>query len=203
MKTNKMDKVAVYCGSNYGNKREYYLAAKAVGKMLADQGAELVYGGGKVGLMGAVADAVLAAGGRTTGVIPTFLMEKEVAHDGLHTLIETPDMPARKTKMIELSDAYIALAGGIGTFEELLEVLSLSQLRRFDKPVGLLNTCGFYNPLLDLLQRTADEGFMPSENLDLLCVADNPQELWQKMLIWQPREAVKWQRPAWLDEEGL
>lgn len=200
---NQMNKVAVYCGSNYGSRREYYLAAKAVGGLLAEQGAELVYGGGKIGLMGAVADAVLAGGGRTTGVIPTFLMEKEVAHQGLHTLIETPDMPTRKTKMIELSDAYIALAGGIGTFEELLEVLSLSQLRRFDKPIGVLNTCGFYNPLLDLLEHTADQGFMPSANLNLLCVAEEPQELWQKMRDWRPHEAVKWQRPAWIDEEGL
>ncbi|MDO5059956.1 MAG: TIGR00730 family Rossman fold protein, partial [Neisseria sp.] len=194
---------AVYCGSNFGNNRDFYLTAKATGKMLAEKGVELVYGGGKAGLMGAVADAALAAGGRVTGVIPTFLIEKELAHDGLQTLIQTADMPERKSAMINLADGYIALAGGIGTFEELLEVLSLAQLRQFDKPVGLINTAGFYNPLIQLLEDTVAAGFMPSENLDLLCVADTPEALWQKMLEWKPTEAQKWQRPAWLDEEGL
>lgn len=201
--THEMKRIAVYCGSNYGEQRAYYLAAQELGKLLAKRGSELVYGGGRIGLMGTVADAILQEGGRVIGVIPTFLREKEMAHTGLQTLIETPDMPSRKNKMIELSDAFIALAGGIGTFEELLEVLSLAQLRQIHKPIGLLNTQGFYQPLLDLLHQTVKEGFMPSANLSLFCVADTPAELLTKMEQHQIEDGQKWQRPAWLDEEGL
>ena len=196
-----MNNIVVYCGSNLGATPVYAEAARGLGEAIAKRGSRLVYGGGCIGLMGTVADAVLQAGGEAVGVIPTFLREKEVAHRGLTELIETPDMPSRKNKMIELGDAFIALAGGIGTFEELFEVLSLAQLKQHRKPVGLVNTAGFYDPLLALLQQTAAQGFMPAANLSLLCVADTPQELLVKLENYQPHDAPKWIQPAWLTEQ--
>ena len=196
-----MNNIVVYCGSNLGATPVYAEAARGLGEAIAKRGSRLVYGGGCIGLMGTVADAVLQAGGEAVGVIPTFLREKEVAHRGLTELIETPDMPSRKNKMIELGDAFIALAGGIGTFEELFEVLSLAQLKQHRKPVGLVNTAGFYDPLLALLQQTATQGFMPAANLSLLCVADTPQELLVKLENYQPDDAPKWIQPAWLTEQ--
>ena len=196
-----MNNIVVYCGSNLGETPLYVEAARSLGEAIAKRGSRLVYGGGRIGLMGTVADAVLQAGGEVVGVIPTFLREKEVAHHGLTELIETPDMPSRKNKMIELGDAFIALAGGIGTFEELFEVLSLAQLKQHRKPIGLVNTAGFYDPLLALLQQTATQGFMPAANLSLLCVADTPQELLVKLENYQPHDAQKWIQPAWLTEQ--
>ena len=196
-----MNNIVVYCGSNLGATPVYAEAARGLGEAIAKRGSRLVYGGGCIGLMGTVADAVLQAGGEAVGVIPTFLREKEVAHRGLTELIETPDMPSRKNKMIELGDAFIALAGGIGTFEELFEVLSLAQLKQHRKPVGLVNTAGFYDPLLALLQQTATQGFMSAANLSLLCVADTPQELLVKLENYQPHDAPKWIQPAWLTEQ--
>ena len=196
-----MNNIVVYCGSNLGATPLYVEAARGLGEAIARRGSRLVYGGGRIGLMGTVADAVLQAGGEVVGVIPTFLREKEVAHRGLTELIETPDMPSRKNKMIELGDAFIALAGGIGTFEELFEVLSLAQLKQHRKPIGLVNTAGFYDPLLALLQQTAAQGFMPVANLSLLCVADTPQELLVKLENYQPHDAPKWIQPAWLTEQ--
>ena len=199
-----MNNIAVYCGSNYGQIPDYFRAARELGALIARRASRLVYGGGRIGLMGAVADAVLANGGAAVGVIPTFLIEKEVAHRGLTELIETPDMPTRKSKMIELADAFVALSGGIGTFEELFEVLSLAQLRQHQKPVGLVNTAGFYGPLLTLLESAAEQGFMPQANLGLLCVADTPAALLEQMAAWQPQAAQnvqKWIEPDWLAHE--
>ncbi|QEY25037.1 TIGR00730 family Rossman fold protein [Neisseria animalis] len=192
-----MHTIAVYCGSNLGDTPDYCRAAREIGRVIAERGSRLVYGGGKIGLMGEVADAVLAAGGEVVGVIPTFLREKEVAHQGLTELLETPDMPSRKNKMIELADAFIALPGGIGTYEELFEVLSLAQLRQHAKPVGILNINGFFDPLLLMMKQTADSGFMPQANTGLLCVADNPQELLQKMTDYRFTDAPKWVEPEW------
>ncbi|UOP01856.1 TIGR00730 family Rossman fold protein [Kingella potus] len=199
-----MNNIAVYCGSNYGQNPACFHAARELGALIAQRGSRLIYGGGRIGLMGATADAVLQHGGSVTGVIPTFLVEKEMAHPGLTELIQTADMAARKSKMIALSDAFVALSGGIGTFEELFEVLSLSQLRLHRKPVGIVNTGGFYDPLLALLERTAAEGYMPQANLGLLCVADTPADLLEKMAAWQPQQAQnvqKWTQPAWLAAE--
>ncbi|STZ76723.1 TIGR00730 family Rossman fold protein [Bergeriella denitrificans] len=195
--------VAVYCGSNLGNSPDYVRAAQETGRELAQRGSRLVYGGGKIGLMGAVADAALAAGGEVVGVIPTFLREKEVAHPGLSDLLETPDMATRKNKMIELADAFIALPGGIGTYEELFEVLSLAQLRRHSKPVGILNIGGFFDPLLALMRQTADAGFMPQANLNLLCEADTPQALLQKMADYRFVDAPKWVEPEWVKQQAV
>lgn len=196
---NIIKQLTVYCGSNFGETPAYYQAAKALGNHLAKHDITLVYGGGNVGLMGAIADSVLANHGKAIGVIPQFLADKEVAHTGLTELIFTPDMATRKLKLIELGDAFIALPGGIGTFEELFEVLSLAQLRQHKKPIGVLNIDGFFDPLLDLLHRTADSGFMPTQNLNLLCVADNIDELFAKMHAYQFVESQKWVKPAWLD----
>ncbi len=200
---NTLKNITIYCGSNFGTTPDYYEAAKQMGKTLADQGLHLIYGGGKVGLMGTIADATLANGGTVTGVIPTFLKQKEVAHLGLTELIETPDMATRKYKMIELADGFIAMAGGIGTLEELYEVLSLLQLRQHAKPIGILNTKGFFTPFLETLQRCADEGFMPQSNMALICVSDDPVELLKQMENFEFKDAPKWVRPSWLGEQDI
>lgn len=198
-----MKNIAVYCGSNLGRSPAFYRAAREMGKSIAERGSRLVYGGGKVGLMGALADAALAHGGEVTGVIPTFLREKEAAHQGLTRLIETPDMAARKTQMIDLADAFVALPGGIGTYEELFEVLSLSQLRLHGKPIGLLNTEGFFDPLTGLLQHTAAQGFMPQANLNLLCVARRPADLLDKMAAYEYVDVPKRVEPVWRETEAV
>ena len=198
-----LNNIAVYCGSNLGNTPDYFHAAQALGQTIARRGSRLIYGGGKIGLMGTIADAVLAHQGEVVGVIPTFLREKEVAHQGLTELIETADMPARKNKMIELADAFIALPGGIGTYEELFEVLSLAQLRQHAKPVGLLNINGFFDPLITLLQQTADQGFMPQANLNLVCVAETPQALLQQMADYRFIDAPKWVQPEWAMKQAV
>ena len=147
--------------------------------------------------MGTVADAVLAAGGQVTGVIPTFLREMEKAHAGLTELIETPDMTVRKQKMIDLADGYIAMPGGVGTFEEWFEVLSMAQLRLQQKPIGLLDVNGFYQPLLRLIEQTIAAGFMPESNLSLFVVDSTPQGLLDKMRAYTPVYTQKWHDPAW------
>ncbi|HFC8517624.1 LOG family protein [Neisseria weaveri] len=193
-----MKNIAVYCGSNLGNTRAYFEAAQDLGGVLAERGSRLVYGGGKIGLMGTVADAVLAGGGEVVGVIPTFLREKEVAHRGLTELVEMPDMSSRRNKMIELADAFIAMPGGLGTYEELFEVLSSAQLRLHSKPVGILNIGGFFDPLLAMMKQTVEAGFMPSENLNLLCEADEPRALLERMAAYRFIDVPKWNKPAWL-----
>ena len=194
---NKLNNIVVYCGSNWGENPAFFAAALALGQTLANNGHTLVYGGGNVGLMGAVADAVLAHGGKVVGVIPTFLKQKEVAHLGLTELIETADMTSRKNTMIALASGFIALPGGLGTYEELFEVLSQAQLRLHPHPVGVLNVAGFFDPLLALLRDTVRHGFMPAANLSLLCVADSAPALLAKMAAWQAQDAVKWVQPSW------
>lgn len=195
-----LNSITVYCGSNYGSIPNYCQDARKIGELIAKRGSRLVYGGGNIGMMGAVADSALAHGGEVIGVIPTFLREKEVAHTGLTELIESPDMPARKAKLIELADGFITLAGGLGTYEELFEVLSLVQLERTHKPIGLLNTCGFFDPLITMLQQTADNGFMPHANLELFCISDDPADLLEKMQHHTPPKAQKWLTPDWIDQ---
>ena len=194
---NKMHNIVVYCGSNLGEPRAYYEDAQAMGAAIARRGSRLVYGGGRIGLMGTVADAALAAGGEVIGVIPVFLREKEMAHTQLTELIETEDMASRRLKMIELADAFIALPGGLGTYEELFEVLSAAQLRLHDKPIGLLNSDGFFEPLLALMRQTAEQGFMPAANLNLLCVGETAAEVLDKMAAYRYQDARKWIQPAW------
>jgi len=183
--------VCVFCGSNPGLNPEYAEAAQAFGRALAEQGLTLVYGGGNVGLMGAVADAALAAGGNVVGVIPSFLKDKEVAHLGVSELIVTHSMHERKAKMAELSDAFVALPGGLGTFEELFEMLTWSQLHIHAKPVALYNVNGFYDRLLDFVRHASAEGFMRKENLALLQAGDSADGVLSALRNFTPPGAGK------------
>lgn len=155
-----MQRIAVFCGANKGNDPSILLAARDLGGTIAARGVGVVYGGGHVGLMGTVADAALQAGGAVIGVIPGFMVEKELAHGGLTELIIVRDMHERKMRMHELSDAVIALPGGFGTLDELFELLTWRQLGLHAKPIGLLNVNGFYQPLLDQIARMERDGFL-------------------------------------------
>lgn len=162
--------VCVFCGSQPGGQPAYVDAARELGGWLAQQGIDLVYGGGHIGMMGAVADAALSAGGRVTGVIPEHLMRPEVAHQNLTELVVVDTMHTRKRTMAERSDAFIVLPGGYGTYEEMFEMITWLQLRLQAKPVGLLNVAGFYDRLVDFLRHAADEQFIRAEHRDLLVV---------------------------------
>lgn len=170
-------RVCVFCGSNTGTNPVYREAAAILGQHLAQRQIEMVYGGGGVGLMGAIADAVLSSGGRVTGVIPEFLSAKEIAHSGLNQMYVVQSMHERKAKMAELADAFIAMPGGIGTFEEFFEVVTWSQLQLHQKPCGLLNIHGYYDPMLALLDRALEEGFLKLEHWSLFITSDNPKHL--------------------------
>jgi uncharacterized protein (TIGR00730 family) len=176
-----MPSVCVFCGSNSGVGDIYIHAAKELGQCLAQANATLVYGGGKVGLMGVVADAVLAQGGQVTGVIPDFLFKREVGHQGLTQLEVVQTMHERKKRMADLSDFFIAIPGGWGTLDELAEILTWRQLGLIRQPIGVLNTRGFFSPLLDQFARMADEGFLLKENEQSLLVAESPKQLLTKL----------------------
>ncbi len=169
--------VCVYCGSRPGELASYAAAARSVGRFIGQQGWQLVYGGGRAGLMGAMADAALAAGATVVGVIPESLMGRELGHGGLSELHVVETMHQRKMMMAERSDAFLALPGGIGTFEELFEVWSWRQLGYHDKPLGLLNVAGYYDALLAFLKSGREQGFMTEAQIDLLQVSDDPQAL--------------------------
>ena len=160
--------IAVFCGSSPGQSEEYAKAAEALGKLLAKKNIHLVYGGAQIGIMGMVADAVLTNGGKVTGVIPNFLDKKEVAHTGLTELIRVDSMHDRKRIMAEKSDAFIALPGGFGTLEEVVEMLTWGQLGLHKKPVAFLNTQGFYIPLFNLMDRMVLEGFLRPEHRSMV-----------------------------------
>ena len=181
-----MKRICVFCGSRPGVRPAYRAAAEAVGGLLAERGIELVYGGGNVGLMGIVADACLAAGGRVVGVIPRALLEWEVGHEGLTRLEVVDSMHTRKARMAELADGFIALPGGLGTFEELFEILTWAQLGFHSKPVGLLNVDAYYQPLVQMMERGVAEGFMKAENRGLLLVEDNAHALLRTMGAYHP-----------------
>jgi len=169
--------ICVFCGSQTGTHHDYSVQADRLGRELAKAGIRLVYGGGNIGLMGVVADAVLAEGGEVTGVIPQVLMERELAHVGVQDMRIVESMHVRKALMAELSDAFIALPGGLGTLEELCEILTWAQLGFHHKPVGLLNVNSFFQPLIDMLDRAVTDGFMRPQHRDWLFVADDISEL--------------------------
>jgi uncharacterized protein (TIGR00730 family) len=169
--------VAVYCGSRLGDDPAFAAAAVTIGRLIAEQGGSVVYGGGRVGLMGAVANAALAAGGRVVGVIPQALMEREVGHTGLSELIVVQTMHDRKQAMAVRADAFVALPGGIGTLEELYEVWSWQQLGYHDKPVGLLNVGGYYDALLEFHRVSHQHGFVSRAQAEALQVDDDPARL--------------------------
>jgi uncharacterized protein (TIGR00730 family) len=173
--------VCVYCGSRPGRQPAYAEAARTLGHLIGERGWRLVYGGGKVGLMGIVADAVLAAGGEVIGVIPDSLMRREVGHPGLTELHVVPTMHLRKQMMAERADLFVALPGGIGTLEELYEVWTWRQLGYHDKPIGLLDSAGYYASLLAFMQHSVDEGFLAPEQMDALQVERDPAALLDRL----------------------
>ena len=178
---NPIRTLCVYCGSSTGKDPAYADAARELGAQMASRSLSLVYGGGHVGLMGIIADAVLAAGGEVSGVIPTALMDAEVGHDRLTKLHVVKDMHERKAMMAELADGFIAMPGGIGTLEELFEVMTWLQLGYHAKPVGLLNVNGFYDELLAFLDKQRDTGFLRREHRALLLTANDPAAPLEKM----------------------
>jgi uncharacterized protein (TIGR00730 family) len=173
--------ICVYCGSRAGALPEYGKAAEAVGREIGRRGWQLVYGGGRAGLMGVVADAALAAGATAVGVIPHSLMDRELGHRGLTELHVVDTMHQRKLMMAERSDAFLALPGGIGTFEELFEMWSWRQLGYHDKPLGLLNVAGYYDSLLGFLNQSKADGFMSDAQTGLLDIGNEPLELMQRL----------------------
>ena len=187
-----MKRIAVYCGSNKGARPEYAAAAEQLGALLAREKIELVYGGGCVGLMGIVADAVLQHGGHVIGVIPEKLVIKEVVHEKLPDLRVVKNMHERKALMAELSDGFIALPGGYGTFEEFFEVLAWGQLGWHQKPFGLLNIAGFYAPLIQFLDHTAGEGFIRPQHRELVIVETEVEKILSRMKDFRPSTEVKW-----------
>lgn len=196
-----MKRICVFCGSNAGHDPRYRAEADRLGRLLAERGIELVYGGGNVGLMGVIADACLGAGGTVIGVIPEALIGKEVAgrvvdHRGLTRLEVVDSMHTRKARMAELADGFIALPGGFGTFEEFCEVLTWGQLGFHVKPMGLLNVNGFYDPLLALFERAVAEGFLREENRAMALAADDIESLLAALAAYRPEPVSKWLKEA-------
>jgi uncharacterized protein (TIGR00730 family) len=191
----ELKSIAVFCGSSEGNDTLIISQAIQLGETLAKENITLVYGAAKIGIMGKVAQASLNNHGKVIGVIPEFLKLKEVVHLGLHELITTDNMHQRKLKMHELSDGFIALPGGFGTFEELFEIITWAQLGLHQKPIGLLNSNGFYNDLINMIETMAAKGFLKIENLDLLIVEDNINSLLKKMKTFKPNSVPKWLKP--------
>lgn len=191
-----MKRVCVFCGSSVGHRPVHAEAAGQLGRLLAERGQEIVFGAGHIGLMGVVADAALAAGGRVVGVIPQALMDRELAHGKLSELHVVDTMHQRKALMADLSDAFVALPGGYGTLDELFEILTWAQLGIHRKPVGLLNVAGFFDHLLGWMQHAATEGFLKQKHLDLLHVAATVEELLAQLARHQPSPPVtKWAEP--------
>jgi len=182
--------VCVFCGSQPGRRAEYVAAAREMARLLAQSGIELVYGGGHVGLMGALADAGLASGGRVVGVIPEHLMRPEVAHQGLTELIVVDSMHTRKQTMARRSDAFVVLPGGFGTLEEMFEMVTWLQLRLQDKPVALLNVAGYFDSLLQFLEHAASEGLIRREHQGLLLVEHAPAQLLARLAAYWAQAPV-------------
>ena len=187
-----MRSVCVFCGSNPGTRPEYRASAEATGELLARSGVRLVFGGGAIGLMGAVAAAAMRAGGEVVGVIPAALDRREIANRAVTELHIVDTMHERKAMMAELSDGFLALPGGLGTYEELFEVWTWAQLGIHAKPIGLLNVAGFYDPLLTFLASAAGEGFLRPEHLDLLVAETDPTALIERMRDHRPPAVEKW-----------
>jgi uncharacterized protein (TIGR00730 family) len=187
-----MKSICVYCGSNAGNKPAYTERAIALGDRIAKEGLQLVYGGGNVGLMGIVADAVLAAGGEVIGVIPEQLVNWEVAHKGLTRLDVVANMHERKKRMFDLSDAFVALPGGFGTLDEMFEMLTWRQLGIGDKPCAFLDVEGFYTPLMGMIDRMVEERFLHPEQRADLWRGDDLDAMFGWMRAYSPAQADKW-----------
>jgi uncharacterized protein (TIGR00730 family) len=187
-----MQRICVFAGSSSGTRPSYRAAAEALGRALAGRGIGVVFGGGRVGLMGALADATLSAGGQVIGVIPAALEAKELAHAGLTELRVVTSMHERKAMMADLSDGFIALPGGWGTLDELFEILTWGQLGLHDKPCGLLNVDGYFDRLLSFMQHAIDERFVRPENGSMLAVATDSSVLLDAMAAYSPQPVEKW-----------
>lgn len=181
-----MKRICIYSGSNLGMDEEYKKSAVSLGKLLVESNLELVYGGSRVGLMGEVANEVLRNNGKVIGVMPKGLFSEEIVHKNLTKLIEVKNMHERKETMTNLSDGFIALPGGLGTFEELFEILSWAQLGIHKKPIGILNISNFFAPLLVLLQKSCTEGFMKESNIKLISISNSPLQLINQMKNYVP-----------------
>ena len=187
-----MQSVCIFCGSSIGALDVYRDDAIRMGQAIANRGLRLVYGGGKVGLMGVVADAALQAGGDVLGIIPESLMLKEVGHGSLTELVVTRTMHERKAAMADAADAFIALPGGFGTFDELCEILTWGQLGIHQKPIGLLDTAGFFSQLTSFFNFVMDQGFLRPEHRELLLEDTEPELLLDRLAAWVPRNVAKW-----------
>ena len=188
----KLRALCVFCGANPGVQPEYVAAGEALGRLLASRGIALVYGGGGIGMMGAVARAALGGGGRVIGVIPERLERKELAQKGLTELHVVGSMHERKAMMADRSDAFVALPGGYGTLEEFFEVLTWAQLGFHHKPVALMNTLGFFDPLYALLDHMVSEGFVRPQHRGMVLSADAPAPLLEVILAYRPPTVEKW-----------
>lgn len=187
-----MKKITVYCASSSGSEKIYKNQAFKLGQTLALNDFELVYGGAKVGLMGAVADGALSEGGKVIGVLPKFLDEKELQHTSLSKIYLVDTMHERKAQMCNLGDGFIALPGGFGTMEELFEMLTWSQLSLHQKPIAILNVDGYYDSLIAFIETMLDKGFLKEEYRDLLIISDDIEILLEKMKKFEPLKNDKW-----------
>ncbi|MGN5955464.1 TIGR00730 family Rossman fold protein [Sphingobacterium lactis] len=188
----KLKQLVVFCASSPGHESIFMESARMVGEALVTRGINLVYGGGRVGLMGAIADSVLANDGEVYGVIPKFLNSKEIGHRGITQLLEVDTMHERKAKMNLLCDGVIALPGGFGTMEELFEMLTWGQLGLHQKPMGLLNVDGFYNHLILFIEHMVKSGLLKKENQEMLLFANDIHELIDKMEAYEAPSVPKW-----------
>jgi uncharacterized protein (TIGR00730 family) len=187
-----LSSICVFCGSNGGADPAYLETAHAVARSLAERGLRLVYGGGNVGMMGALADAALEAGGDVVGVIPRQIFDLEIGHHGLDDLRVVGSMHERKALMADLADAFVALPGGIGTFEELFEVYTWAQLGLHRKPLGLLDVAGYYGPLQAMLDHAVDQRFLRAETRAILAFDDSLDALLERFAAWEPPAQPKW-----------
>ncbi len=189
----KIQSVCVYCGSADGVREEFYASAFGMGAEIARAGLKLVYGAGKTGLMGAVAEGALKAGGEVTGIVPGYLNTPQLIHAGLTRLEVVANMHQRKARMSELADAFIALPGGYGTFEELFETLTWAQLGLHQKPIGLLNVLGYFDPTIQMIHHALTEGFIYDEHRTLLASSHEPSDLLDKMRRYEtPQDLDRW-----------
>jgi uncharacterized protein (TIGR00730 family) len=187
-----MKSIAVYCGSSLGNDPKFLEDATELGKTLAKENITLIYGGSQIGIMGTVANATLQNGGEVIGVIPEFLKRKEIEHNGLTALHITQTMVERKMKMIELAEGFIALPGGFGTMEELFEVITALQLAQMQHPVAILNSNGYYDELLAMMQTMMQKQLLKPKNFEMLIVETDVQKLLERMRNFVPKATPKW-----------
>ncbi len=191
-----MNRLCVYCGSSSGSSNVYLSAARELGNLLVQQEIGLVYGGSSLGMMGAIADTMVEGGGHVTGIIPNALHGKEIAHTGLTELHVVDSMHERKSLMAVLSDGFIAMPGGFGTLEEIIEVITWGQLGFHDKPCGLLNVAGYFDQLLAFLDHSQAQGFLHAEHRHMLLVADTPAGLLEQFEAYVPPKVEKWRNDS-------